>query len=45
MNKNTENYLNLQNPFICNSKFQVRLSPNKHPRYNKITGKEHIFGN
>jgi hypothetical protein len=43
MNKNTENYLNLQNPFVCNSKFQVRLSPNKDPRYNKITGKEHIF--
>jgi len=39
----TENYFNLENPFACNTKYQVRLSGGKDPRYNKLTGKENVF--
>jgi len=39
----TETYYNLENPFICNSKYGVRIGLGKDPRYNKMCGKEHLF--
>ena len=44
LGNHTDNYQLIKNPFCCNSKFQVRVSPDKDPRYNKSYGqKEHIY--
>ena len=41
--KIVNDYKQIENPFVCNSKFQVRLSPDKDPRYNTKEGFNHVF--
>ncbi len=41
--KRTDNYIQLENPFVCNTKFQVRMSGGKDPRNKDIDGLNTIF--
>ena len=43
LGKDTSDFRIIKNPFICNSSYQVRLSPDKDPRANHIDRTEHIF--
>ena len=43
LGKETCDFRVIKNPFICNSNFQVRLSPDKDPRANHIDRIENIF--
>jgi len=41
--KQTDDYKNIKNPFVCNSKFQVRMSGGKDPRHEDIDGLNSVF--
>ena len=43
LGRETHDYKIIKNPFICNSNYQVRLSPDKDPRENHVDRTEHIF--
>ena len=43
LGRETNDYKVIKNPFICNSNYQVRLSPDKDPRANHINRTENIF--